>query len=172
MTGPTAAAAGSRSTHSAAVRVAKIAAQLLGQRGLPCRRRVQPLDEIGAFERLAQRAPGARLGGGNGDELAVGRPVGTPVGRLAPARLTACGDARHRLTDDPGGGVVDADVDEATHAGAVAAATALRMPTTATSAPYGTASTKSGVGGTVSPAMSAISPEYPRKLMSCAARSA
>ncbi len=43
---------------------------------------------------------------------------------------------------------------------------------TATSAPYGTASTKSGVSGTVSPAMRPIRPEEPRKEMSCAARSA
>ena len=33
------------------------------------------------------------------------------------------------------------------------------MPTTAMSEPNGTASTKSGVGGTVSPAINAMSPE-------------
>ena len=65
-TGPTAApASASRATQSAALRLAKIAASSVGERRLSFGRGRQPLGEVGTFERLAERGPGAGLGGGD-----------------------------------------------------------------------------------------------------------
>jgi hypothetical protein len=96
--------------------VAKIAASSSANASGPG---AEPLDQVGPLERIAERAPRARLGGRDGDQATVARAVGTPVGGLAPSGLTTGRDARHRLADHPGGGVGDAGVDEPALARAV-----------------------------------------------------
>ena len=122
-TGPTAApASASCASHSAAGFGGEHRRQLVGQRRLPSGRG-RPAGRRGRAvrQRRAERRPGARLGGGQRDQLAVGGAVGAPRSPLRPIR-PGC-PAATRATASPitqVAAVDDAGVDERALPGAVA----------------------------------------------------
>ena len=133
--------------------------QLRRDRLLAFGRGRQLVGEVGTFDGLTERGPGAGLGRRDRDQLAVGGAVGAAVRGLAPAGRLPRRHTRDRLPEHPGGAVGDGGVDVAPPPVRSRSMIADRIPTTEISAPNGTASTKSGVGGTVSPAMSPSRPE-------------